>query len=240
MKKEVLVSITTAGNPDWRKSLADLKEYGIKRFAIFTTMVPEPDTCRIMLEEIKKQIPDAKIPFAHIHQKMTPDELDFMIDNFGSRAFNIHPTREFPLMHDYSKYLDMIYIENAGPSIQDGLKDSDIDGFAGVCLDVSHLENAKKLDFPGYQITLDTLKKFKIGANHISAIYDLPGDGPVTKSYGYAYHEYKNLNEFDYLKDYNSDFFGPYIALEIYNQIAEQIEAKKYIENILDTKKDRF
>jgi hypothetical protein len=234
MQKEVLVSIVTAGNPDWRKSVHDLKSFGVKRFALFTTMIPEPDTAMTILDEIKKQIPEAEIPFSHIHQKMTPEELDYMISAFKTKALNIHPTREYPLIHDYSKFYSMIYIENAGPAIRDGLKTSDVEGFAGVCIDVSHMENALRQNFSGHEITLETVRKFPVGANHVSAIYDKMDIGPVVKGpAGFDFHKFEKLENFDYLKNYGPEFFGPYIALEVYNTIEEQLKAKEYIEKII-------
>jgi len=234
MEKEILVSVVTAGNPDWRKSVADLKKYGIHRFALFLTMIPRSDKFADIFDEISKQIPGAEIPFSHISQKLTPDQLDRMIEKFGTKVFNRHPTREFPLIYDYSKFNSMIYIENAGPAIEDGLKVSDIENFAGVCLDVSHLENAKRQKFSGYDITLETVKKCPIGANHISGILTKPFHGPISGTFSHDSHKFYKLEDFDYLKNYGPEFFGSYIAIEVYNPIAEQLEAKKYIEKIIN------
>lgn len=234
--KEVLVSLTTAGNPDWRKNVDDLKKMNVKRFALFLTMMPDADERMKLFQTIKKEMPGAKIPFAHIRPDITPIQLDFLIDNFGLEKMNIHPTREYPLVHDYAKYMKMVYIENAGPAIKDGLKESDLAGFAGVCLDISHLENAKRMGYPGYKITLELLKRNTIGANHISGILEKPFHGPISGTFSYDSHKYTKLSDFDYLKNYGSEFFGQYIALELYNSIEEQLKAKKYIESIIGDK----
>jgi len=233
MKKEVLVSIVTAGNPDWRKTISELKELKINCFALFLTMLDTTKERMELFETIRLEIPDAEIPFAHIRPDMTLEELDFMIDNFNLQAMNIHSTREYPLVYDYSKYMDILYIENGGPVIKDGFTPSDLAGFAGICLDISHLENSKRQGFPGYEINIKMLKKYPIGANHVSAIYNEIGKGPIVGGYGYDFHKYESLDDFNYLKNYDSKYFGPYIALELYNPIAEQLEAKKYIEDIV-------
>lgn len=233
MKKEILVSLTTAGNPDWRKTITELKEHRVKRFALFLTMMSDPNERMDLMEAIKKEIPDAEIPFAHIRPDMSPSELDFLIKNFNLKAMNIHPTREYPLIHDYSKYMGMIYIENGGPANRDGLRSSDLEGFAGICLDVSHLEDSKRKGCVAYEINLDMARKNLIGANHVSAIYNEIGTGLVMGRRGYDFHKYELLENFDYLKNYGSEFFGRFIAIELYNSIAEQLEAKEYIENIV-------
>lgn len=235
MNKEILVSLTTAGNPNWRQTITELKECNINRFALFLTMMPDYEERMDLMKTIQKNIPDAEIPFAHIRQDMKLDEIDFLINTFGLKTMNTHPTREYPLAYDYSHYMKMLYIENAGPASRDGLKSSDIEGFAGICADISHLENAKRQGFSGHPITLETLKKFPIGANHISAIHNEIGTGAITGSIGYTFHKFDQLADFDYLKNYGPEFFGPYIALEVYNSIPEQLGAKKYIENILSS-----
>ena len=232
MDKKVLISFTSTYNPNWHQTIADLKKFSVKEFALFVTTIGTADERWQILREIKAEVPQVKIPFAHIRPDMSPAELDFLIDNFGTQAFNLHPTKEYPLEHDYSNYLDKIWIENGGPTIHDGLEVSDIDGFAGICLDLSHLEGGRLQNFPGYGITTDTLKRFKIGANHISAI----STEPVVyggKPHRFDIHQFSDLSQFDYLKNFPAEYFGQFIALELINPVSEQLEAKKYIESII-------
>lgn len=236
MKPKILISLTTYKNNHLEKDIEDLKRLNVREFAIFMTGLrtrPERDK---LYNDILDNLGHVSIPFAHIAPYMEPDEIDFLIDNFGLEAMNLHPVSEFPLIYDYSKYKDKIYMENAGPAIMLGLKDTDIDGYAGLCLDLTHLENSKLQNEPGYEMNLAMAKKYKIGANHLSAITGtiekiVEHDGTIYKSYDR--HELGKLSEMDYIKDYYPEYFGQYAAIELRNSIEEQIEIKKYIEKIL-------
>ncbi|PIS07982.1 hypothetical protein COT78_00675 [Candidatus Berkelbacteria bacterium CG10_big_fil_rev_8_21_14_0_10_43_13] len=235
MNKKVLVSLTSTDNPDWDKNIADLVKFDIAEFALFLTMLHNEKERKQIYKKIKAAVPEVKIPFCHIHQNISPDELNYLISDFGTELFNLHTTREFPLVYGYNQFRDRILIENSGPAIQDGLKESDIEGFAGVCLDVSHLEKSHLKDFPGYDITIATLQKYPVLANHISAIVKKPlfYSG---RNHDLAAHKFTKLSQFDYLKNYPTKYFGRFIALEIINSISEQLEAKTYIEKIISSK----
>jgi hypothetical protein len=232
MVKKVLVSLTSTDNPDWDKNIADLKKYNVQEFALFLTLLHDERERQKIYCLIKKTLPNAKIPFLHIHQLIASDELNFLISEFGAEMFNLHTAREFPLVYDYKQFRDRILIENSGPAIADGLKESDIEGFAGVCLDVSHLEKSRLKGFPGYDITIATLQKYPVLANHISAIVKKPlfYSG---RSHDLAAHKFTKLAQFDYLKRYPAEYFGKFIAIELINPIKEQLEAQKYIEKII-------
>jgi len=235
MDKKVLISLTSTDNPDWDKNITDLKKFDVKEFALFLTMVHDEDERKEIYKKIKETVPEIKIPFLHIHQLIPPEELQFLISGFGAELFNIHTTREFPLVYDYAKFRDRILIENSGPAIKDGFKQSDIEGFAGICLDLSHLEKSRLAKDPGYEITRQTLEKFPVLANHISAI----SHKPVTyggHTFHWAIHKFSALSQFDYLKNYPENYFGKFIAIELINSVEEQLEVKKYIEKIISSK----
>jgi hypothetical protein len=42
------------------------------------------------------------------------------------------------------------------------------------------------------------------------------------------------LADFDYLKNYPRKYFPPIIALELENSLKEQLQAKEYIEKIME------
>lgn len=235
MKNKVLVSFTTFMNDDWHQTVADLAKLGVTEFALFLTGVDAESERWQILKEIKATIPDAKILFVHLRPDVTPKEIDFLIDEFGTELFNLHPLREYPLVYDYDRFKSQILIENSGPANRDGLKPSDVDSFGGICLDLSHLKNSELL-FPSvYKITVETMSKLPVLANHISAISDEPIHYPNHRTC-YDQHRFNDLSQFDYLKQFPKQYFGQYLALELMNPISEQLEAKKYVEGIIKLK----
>lgn len=233
MKTKILVSLTTLDNPDWQRNLADLKRFGIKEFAIFPNCINSREERMELFESVIRELGQVSIPFSHIRADMHPDEIDFMVKNFNTKAVNIHPTSEWPTTYDLSNYKDIIYVENAGPAFWNGLTDKDIEGFAGVCLDLSHLESVRLQKVAGYDVNINISKKYKIGANHMSAMTDKLTEVPQYNSATYDNHYLSDLKEMDYIKQYYPKYFGPYAAIELKNSIEDQIKIKDYVEKML-------
>jgi len=72
---------------------------------------------------------------------MKIEELNYFCNNWGTRSFNIHTEREYPLVYDYSQFKHLIYIEN------------------------DRILSKKVFDH-----NQDILQNYPIGCNHISAI----------------------------------------------------------------------
>lgn len=229
----ILVSLTTLHNPDWRQNIADLKKFGIEEFAFFPTVIKTTDERMEIMKTIKKELGKISIPFCHIRADMTPEELDFLIDNFGTQKMNIHPREVFLMNYDYEKYKELIYVENAGPDMLKDLPEDALANYAGICLDLSHLESARKQGTPGYEIVTSLTKRYPIGANHISAMTDELEYIEKLDLYTYDRHCLKDLSQMNYVKQYYPDYFGEYAAIELWNSIKSQIEIKKYIEKLL-------
>ena len=233
MNTKILVSLTTLNNPDWQKNIADLKRFGIKEFALFPNCINAREEREELFKTIVKELGPVSIPFAHIRSDMHPDELDFMIKNFGTKAVNIHPITDWPIIYDLDKYKNMIYVENAGHAFTKGLTAKDLEGFAGVCLDLSHLESVRLQNIPGYEINIDIALKYKIGAIHMSAVTDKKTYIPEYDFWTNDSHYMEDLKQMDYIKRYYPKYFGPYAAIEVSNSIEDQIKMKKYIEKII-------
>ncbi|MBI5654990.1 hypothetical protein HZC53_05070 [Candidatus Uhrbacteria bacterium] len=229
---EVLCSITTAasiGDPsmDWRIAVQDTVQLGIKRFALFLTGLKptERKNCYQLLLTHRLRH-EFEIPFVHARSDMHPDEYRFLMHEFGTKRFNLHPVRkaELPeggLPDDLRR---LIYIENVGK-----LLESDLNGFAGICLDISHLEITRRV-YPEYYPTLCAMiENHRVGANHVSAYQNEgKGDGRDDK------HHYVSITEFDYLKAYPKEYFGRYVAIELTNPLSEQLAVKSLLENHLN------
>jgi len=226
--KKVLLSLTTLGNPgNMEKQIDDLAELGIKEFALFSSMLKELER-KDIFRLIESKIPGATIPFCHAKSDMRPEEFEYMIKKFETQKFNLHTEREHPVEHDISAYKDRIYIENTGGE----LLENDISSYAGICLDTAHLTFAKLTNKKNYENTLKLLDKYKIGANHISAIGEKYWN-ELAQDYRYDYHYLSDLNQLEYLKEIPKKYFSDLIAIELGNDIATQLKVKERIEDII-------
>ncbi len=228
---KVLLTITTIFESNWKSKLEDINELGIEEVAVFPTCLDKEK--RGKLYDLIKKSSIKNISFMHLRSDMDADEIGYVIDNFGTKVFNVHSSREYSFVYDYSKYRDVIYIENAYYP----LDEKEIEKYAGICLDFSHLENDRLFYKDKFENNIKMIEKFRMGCNHISAIREETYSDSRNKydKHGlrHDFHEYKNLSEFDYLKNYPKKFFSPYIAIELENSIKEQLIARDYIEKII-------
>ena len=158
-------------------------------------------------------------------------ELDYFVENYGTQVFNIHSQAEFPLVHDYSKYKDAIYIENT----RYPYNEEEIKNFGGICLDLSHLESGRILAKEEFEHNTKIIKKYPIGCNHISAIKKIACTNESSEI-RYDNHFLEDFSELDYLKKYPPSYFSSFIAIELENSITKQLEAKNYIIHLLKDK----
>lgn len=226
--KKILVSLTTLGNPgNIKRQIDDLAELGVKEFAFFASMLDE-NRRKEIFKLIEEKIPDARIPFCHARTDMRPEEFEYMIRKFSTEKFNLHTEREYPLKYDLKDHRNRIYIENSGHE----LYESDIAGYAGICLDLTHLTHTK-LSYPEiYKDTTKLLEKYKIGANHVGAIGKKCWEEMAGEE-RYDYHYLTDLNQLEYLKEIPKKYFADLIAIELGNDIAAQLKVKKRIEEII-------
>lgn len=224
----VLVSITTT-NKDYLKKIKEIKKYKIKEIALFLTLYATKN----IRHKIYKALINCgvkSIPVVHLRNDMTGDEIEYLKKKFRTKMFNTHPKGFFQLDDPklIKKYKKIIYLENTEAF---SMK-KEIDNFAGICFDVSHLHDAilkkKKLA----KETIEILKNYKCGFAHLSEMRENAVFDKYEKSMSYCLHHFENINEFDYIKKYRK-YLPYYIALEIDNPIKEQLLAKKYIEKIL-------
>lgn len=233
---KVLPSITTlsrSGNT-WREKLAELRELPIPKVAVFLTGLENEERRELYsrLRELRKE-KEITVPFVHAVTRMPEHEFGMLINEFGTEAFNLHPTREYPLQFELSgRIRKKIFIENSRPWT--ALSDEDIDGFAGVCLDMSHLEEARRNDPEVYKRTLKVATRFGIGANHLSALSE-GAQLPERPWIQYQSHASVGGGDLDYLFRYPVNFFSRYCAIELENSLSEQVEFAKRIGNILGT-----
>lgn len=170
------------------------------------------------------------IPFVHLKQNdMPPEELDYLIKDYGTKIFCVHPQSEYPFIYDYSRYKNKICLENTfGAFDEEELKD-----FAGICLDLSHLENNRLLNKEDFEKSVKCLRRYPLIANHISAVKQNPLKDESGK-YHYSCHYLENLSQLDYLKRYPLSYFAPFIAIELENSLKEQLTVRDYLTELLN------
>jgi len=227
----ILPTITTTWGSNWRVKIKEINEIGLKEIALFPTCLPKEKR-----KELYRLLEDSNIksiPLVHIRSDMAEDELDYFVRNYGTKAFNTHMQIEYPLRYDLSKYKDIIYIEN----VYHSLDEEELKKFGGICLDLSHLENDRLLHKEIFEHNIKMTEKYPLGSNHISAVKEISHIDE--KGYQcYDNHRLDNLSELNYLKKYSRNYFSSLIAIELENNIKEQLQIKKYLTNLLKGQKN--
>lgn len=228
-KEQFLAAITTTFASDWKKQIQEIDQLSIKRLALFPTCLEKKERAEMyaLLEKTGLE----EIPFVHLRHDMDSSELDYLMQKFKTKVFNTHTQRQYPFEHDLSKFKKLIFVENAGFLFEA----QELEEFAGICLDFSHLEDKRLLKLDQFKETMDFLKKYPIGCNHISAIESEPHfDEYITDQQFYSRHYFEKLSYFDYLKQYPVEFFSDFVAIEVGNSLTEQLRAIDYIVKLLN------
>jgi len=225
--KKILVSITTSRGSDWKSKIEEIKELGLDEVAAFPTCL-----CKNDREEFYGLIKEScikSIPLVHLRNDMTVDEMDYFIKNYDTKVFCTHTKREYDFLCDLSKYHNIIGIEN----VYYPFDEEEIKVFGGICLDLSHLENARILTREIFEQNVKMLEKYPVIVNHVNSVkktFHIDENGYTR----YDDHFFENFSEFDYLKNYPENYFSPIIAIELENSIKEQLKVKDYLNNIIN------
>lgn len=225
-KIKILSSIATTSGSSWQEKIKEANDLKLEEVALFPTTLDREK--RKKLYESLEESSVKSIPFVHLRSDMEPSELDYFVKRYGTKVFNIHTNREFPFVYDYQKYRSIIFIEN----VYMLLDEEEIKKFGGVCLDISHLENDRRLHKEKFDHDTRILEKYPVGCNHISAISKEPYLDEIGKI-RCAPHYLENLSQLDYLKNYPSEYFSPYVAIELENSLKEQLEIRDHIKNLI-------
>lgn len=240
MDRKILPTITTlnwqhflsannsAGQSGWRNKVAEIDPLNLKELAIFVTTIGFEE--RQEFYQALEKTGLVEIPFVHIKSDMRPEEMDYLINRWQTKIFNHHLLSEFNFEYDLTKYFPQIYIENTYLPISE----NDLFGFAGLCLDFSHMEDARRSSPILYKEWQKIYASFPIGCGHISAVEEEGWFDKRGQTVRYSRHHFNNFSDFDYLKNFSRVLFPPIIALELENSLTEQLEAKDYIKKILD------
>lgn len=228
-KEQFLVAITTTRGADWRERIKEIDQLEIKRLALFLTCLNQEQRKELYFLLEKTSLKE--IPFCHIKSDMPFAELNYLVKRWQTKVFNLHTSREYPILTDYKNLKKKIFIEN----VFLGFDEKELEMFGGVCLDFAHLENDRLNKSQRYQATREILEKYPIGCNHLSAIRQEPFHFVEQTKYGvrdehrFDRHSFQSLKDFDYLKHYPLRYFSKYCALEVENSFQDQLKAIDYI-----------
>ncbi|PIU78907.1 MAG: hypothetical protein COZ28_03175 [Candidatus Moranbacteria bacterium CG_4_10_14_3_um_filter_44_15] len=239
MKRKVLLGLTTTFGSDWRAKIKEIDKLKIQEIALFPTCLGEKN--RKELYALLEKTSLLKILFIHLRDDMQESEIDYLVNKFGAECFNLHPEEKAYQFVLRSKYRDRIYIENLYSTKHRLFFNKEIFqkyNIAGVCLDFSHLAAEEKVYPDYYPEKLEIIKNTKIGCNHLSVCYPKKKFEPTINSYTYDSHYMEKLSNLDYLKNYPISFFSNMLAIELENSFKEQLEAKKYIEELIRRKEN--
>jgi len=233
-RKKILVSLTTLSSmykmnldSSWESKIEEIKENHLEEISLFLTGLEKDE--RVKLYKALEKTPIKRIPHVHLRADMDYDELDYLVQKYHTEVFNSHSTRDWPLLHDYGKYMAKIYLEN-GETVP---TQDELDKFAGICIDFAHWKDSQlRGDSTSCREMENIVDKYKIGCSHVSAIKSqltLSALGEIK----YDSHILEDMRELDYVEDYKKYLSG-IICIELENPIGEQLKAKEYLEKIIN------
>lgn len=217
--KKIYLGITGIKNTDWQSKLKEINRLGVKEAAVFLECFQKQQRHNLYRMLLRSSI--KSVPLVHLKDDSKKDEIQFFIDNFGTRHFNIHE-HSFNALNQWKGYWDKLYLEmDYNDKIAKNVKVKKIGGF---CVDLAHFKSAiARGSEEAYYIFLRK-NKIKFSCNHLS------GYSPEKNC---DLHTIKSLKDFDYLTTLPEWIFGEIVALEVFHSIEEQIKFKAYIEQCL-------
>jgi hypothetical protein len=162
---------------------------------------------------------------------MKDAEFRFLVETFNTEWFNLHPTWEYPLRHPLSEYVrSKILIENSNFDVS--LRGEDLSEFAGLCIDLSHLEDSRRTCQHVFNETLRLCGAYSVLANHISAVATSPTEIRNGLA-AFSSHHSNRPEEFNYLHGMAAATIAPLCALELENSLAEQVSLIPFIQSVI-------
>lgn len=227
--KNILLGLTTTPGSDWRGKIREIDELGLKEVALFPTFLNQED--RKILYTLLEGSSLENIPHVHLRDDMEEWELDYLVNRYKTRLFNIHPYRDSVDCFRSSKYVKNIYVENLDYITEEF--NSFVGVYSGLCVDFSHWEDSGVIQGErSYNKFKNIVDNSEIGCCHISGVRTYPdtikhfNSGQVMKVF--SWHNYEKLSDFDYILKYVK-YLPDVISLELENSFKEQILARNYI-----------
>lgn len=227
MKRKILPSvISTTGNT--AQKIDEANSLKLEEISLFLTGIGDIKE-RKKLYDLLEKSRISKIPFVHLRNDTEPWEIEYFLGKFKTKAFCAHSSKEYPLINDWSEFMDRIYFENT----IFGFDEEHMKGFAGICIDFIHLDEKNTGLLHDYPRDVEVIKKYPCGCAHVGA---MPKSTFSLERFEKDYHLghlLKDLSDLDYLKKYPKSFFPAIIALELENSLTEQLKIKNYLGKLL-------
>lgn len=217
-EKIILFGITGERN-DWEKKLNDISRLGISQAALFLERFDETQRKRIYRALLGSSL--KSIPLCHIRNDMEVEELVFMESKFKTKYFTVHEN-SFSFLNKWpgfekKLYLEMDYNDRVPQKVV-------VERIGGFCVDFSHFWAAAKNSTKDFEYIYYKKGKANFVCNHVNG-YDRKNNSDV--------HIIKSVKSFDYLKKIPEFLFGKIMALEVDNDIPQQVKLKRYLVNLL-------
>jgi hypothetical protein len=222
--KRLFLSITGDTEKEWRDKLNEINNLGLDTVALFLECYHKRQRALIYEALVNSSI--KHIPLIHIRNDMDREEIAYLSDKYNKPYLTVHED-SFKIMEKWCGFYKQLYLEfNYDDYISNDVKVKRIGGF---CVDLAHFKVAEEKWSKEFEYTLQRRCKSNLFAcNHLS---------------GYSFKQ--NTDEhypdspkyFDYLKTLPDFVFGEVIAIEVFKSIKQQIEYKKYILKILNSRK---
>jgi len=217
---KILLSITGTESFDWASKLEEINKHKIDEVAIFLESFDKKERDNLYRLLLKSTI--KTVPFVHLRDDVTKEEIQFFIDHFKTRHFNIHE-EHFKKLDQWQGYWDKLYLEmNFDDELEKDVKVRKIGGF---CIDLAHLKAAISRGTEEAAYFFNKKGDYDVACNHLN------GYAPLEMK---DIHLVKDLSAFDYLTTLPRDAFGKIIALEVYNSIEEQIKFRDHVSRLLE------
>ncbi|MCU0652657.1 MAG: hypothetical protein MUD10_00160 [Candidatus Pacebacteria bacterium] len=217
-KQRIFVSVTGQGS-GWRRKVRDINRQGIAAAAVFVERLERGERHKLYAALLRSSI--KSVPLVHLRHDADASEIDFFINKFKTKFFNVHESN-FDILSRWQGYWDKLYLEmNYDDRIAANVDVSKIGGF---CVDLAHLKAAISRG-AGEAFYILSRKGTKVSSNHLGG-YSQIGDHDV--------HFVKDMKDFNYLSSLPKGEFGEVIALEVDNNITDQLKFKERVAAILN------
>ena len=219
-EKRILFGITGEKEKDWQDKLNDLNKLKIREAALFLERFDQIQRKKIYRALLGSSI--KTIPLCHIKNDMEIEELVYLESKFKTKYFTIHES-SFGFLDKWKGFYRKLYLEmNIDNYVSPKVAVGRIGGF---CVDLSHFKVALTGWTKDFDYTYFKKHKADFTCNHLNG-YDPKENIDL--------HAIKSLKDFDYLKTLPKFIFGKVIALEVENDIVEQIKFKRYLIKLLN------
>lgn len=231
--KQILLGLTTTAHSDWRDKVEEIKQWHLTEVALLPTALTPPQ--RQALYKLLEATELEAIPYVHLREDFSLAEAEYLVERFKVKAFSCHAdAKGYALLDKLPKYNSLIYVENFAAETADKFftpqkfKEHQV---SGICLDLAHLEEARRSSKRHYKRLTTMADAAKIGVTHVSGVKT----NIIFKIFNKTYvdHSLDSLNDLNYLKNVPAHYFAPIVVLELENSFMEQLEIKKFVEQLI-------